>query len=159
MSNKINYKLTLAWLGNEGSGTSGYKNYKRDFVAVSDGKPPISGSSDPHYLGDTTKYNPEEMLLMAVSSCHMLWFLHLCAVNDIIVTEYSDEPTGVLEIFEDGGGKFVEIILSPIVSIQNQPNMEQLTHLHEKANKLCFIANSLNINIKHEPGYFFNQSQ
>ncbi|MBL0286511.1 MAG: OsmC family protein [Bacteroidetes bacterium] len=157
MSNKINYKLIMAWLGNEGTGTSGYKHYKRDFVVVGEGKPPISGSSDVHFLGDIEKYNPEEMLLMSVSSCHMLWFLHLCAVSDVVVSEYSDEPTGVLEIFADGGGKFSEITLRPIISIIGQPSIEQLNSLQEKANKLCFIANSLNIKINHEPGYFFTE--
>ena len=151
MSNKINYKLIMAWLGNEGTGTSGYKHYKRDFVVVGEGKPPISGSSDVHFLGDIEKYNPEEMLLMSVSSCHMLWFLHLCSDHGIIVTDYTDQATGTMLETEDGGGHFTEVTLHPVVTISDAAMIEKANALHHQANKLCFIANSCNFPVHHKP--------
>lgn len=155
MAKQHQYKLTLAWLGNVGSGTLNYQAYNRDFVVIADGKPPISGSSDPSFRGDATRYNPEEMLLMAVSSCHMLWYLHLCAVNNIIVEEYTDEPTGIMEENQENGGQFTSITLNPIVKLKELYDTVKLNRLHSEANRLCFIANSLNFKILHEPGYIF----
>ena len=73
--NEHSYQIFLQWLGNRGKGTSHYKAYDRSYEIEVPGKPKISGSSDPAFLGDRTKYNPEELLIAALSSCHMLWYL------------------------------------------------------------------------------------
>ena len=110
------YKAKLTWTGNLGEGTSGYKAYTRDYDVAFEGKPVIKGSSDPNYFGDATRHNPEDMLLAALSACHMLWYLHLCAVNRIVVTDYEDHAEGVMEMSRDGSGQFTEVMVSSEIS-------------------------------------------
>src|SRR5688500_3083851 len=98
------YTLTIAWTGNSGTGTSGYRTYERSHRISATNKPEILASSDPAFRGDKQKYNPEELLVASLSSCHMLWFLHLCADQGIIVTDYIDNPSGVMVETADGGG-------------------------------------------------------
>ncbi|RIK10932.1 MAG: peroxiredoxin [Acidobacteria bacterium] len=156
--NEHRYEISLAWTGNLGEGTSGYRSYSRDFEVAVGSRPPISGSADPTFRGDPERYNPEEMLVAAVSSCHMLWYLHLCAVGHITITTYSDKGEGTLAIGEGGGGHFTSITLRPQV-IAKLPDgkaddgslREKALALHEEAHRLCFIANSLNVTVVVEP--------
>lgn len=144
------YKSLITWTGNNGTGTSDYKAYSRDYVLSIDGKyQQINGSSDPSFLGDPTRFNPEDLFLSSLSSCHMLWYLHLCANNKVVVTSYIDNATGQLSLDSAGGGKFTEVILNPVVTISDI-NKHDLAHsLHTEANTKCFIANSCNFEIKH----------
>ena len=151
MSAQHNYKLTVAWTGNTGTGTSGYKEYERNHSILVDNKVDILASSDAAFRGDKTKHNPEDLLLASVSSCHMLWYLHLCAVAGIIVTAYVDNATGIMTETADGGGKFTEITLNPVITIQDISMQEKANELHKKANELCFIANSINFPVHHKP--------
>ncbi|MCY1541022.1 peroxiredoxin, subfamily [compost metagenome] len=151
MAKEHQYKTSLVWTGNKGSGTMDYRSYDRDFVISIENKEPIAGSSDSAFMGDKTKYNPEDLLLSSVSSCHMLWYLHLCAKNDIVVLEYTDHASGVMIEETSGSGQFKEIILRPEVVISKKEQIDLANALHEEANKLCFIANSLNFPVKHQP--------
>lgn len=151
MAKEHQYKTSLVWTGNKGSGTMDYRSYDRDFVVSIDQKPPLTGSSDSAFMGDKTKYNPEDLLLSSVSSCHMLWYLHLCAKNDIVVLEYTDNAVGLMIETADGSGRFTEITLKPEVVISRKGQVDQANALHEEANKMCFIANSLNFPVKHQP--------
>jgi organic hydroperoxide reductase OsmC/OhrA len=151
MNGQHNYKLTVKWTGNNGTGTSGYAAFERSHSIFVDNKNEILGSSDPAFRGDKTKHNPEDLLLASVSSCHMLWYLHLCAVAGIIVTEYMDNATGIMIETSNGGGKFTEITLHPTVTVTNSSITEKANELHKKANELCFIANSLNFPVYHKP--------
>jgi organic hydroperoxide reductase OsmC/OhrA len=144
------YSLTVNWTGNKDQGTSGYKSYERSHEIIIEGKEIIKASSDPAFLGDRTKHNPEDLLLASISSCHMLWYLHLCSDAGIIVTNYTDNAKAIMEEKADGGGKFIEVILYPIITLKNIEQKENANELHTKANELCFIANSLNIKIKHK---------
>ncbi|MBS0655615.1 MAG: OsmC family protein, partial [Verrucomicrobia bacterium] len=92
------YQMILTWTGNKGQGTKEYRGYERSFVLACEGKPDLVGSADPMFLGDKTKYNPEELLVAALTSCHMLSYLHQCAENKIIVTQYRDQPNGTMKI-------------------------------------------------------------
>ena len=83
------YELTVTWTGDEGRGTADYRSYRRDHVVSAEGRPDLAGSSDPTFRGDATRWNPEQLLVAALSQCHMLWYLHLCATNDVVVTGYS----------------------------------------------------------------------
>jgi organic hydroperoxide reductase OsmC/OhrA len=149
---KHNYQITIEWTGNQGTGTSDYKSYNRNHKISSEGKyDKINGSSDPSFLGDKTKYNPEDLFLSSLSSCHMLWYLHLCATNKIVITEYVDNARGVMEIMENGIGKFVEVTLYPTVKIENAAMISKANELHAEATKMCFIANSCNFKVKHNP--------
>lgn len=146
-----NYALKINWTGNSGSGTNSYKSYERSFEVSVDGKEIINGSSDPSFNGDKTKYNPEELLLASISSCHMLWYLHLCADDGIIVTSYIDNAEGIMVENDNGGGKFEQVILKPVISVTENSMIEKAIILHAKANKLCFVANSVNFRISHQP--------
>jgi len=143
------YKTRLEWTGNRGKGTQSNKVYDRLFEIGVEGKQVIRGSSDPAFSGDAAKHNPEEMLLMALSSCHMLWFLHLCSINEIIVEEYHDEASAIMSEHADGSGEFKEVTLRPSVGISSG-DIELVSKLHTKANKLCFIARSVNFPVNHE---------
>ncbi len=146
-----NYKATITWTGNEGKGTAGYREYQRSHIINVAGKPEIPASSDPSFRGDKTRYNPEELLLASVSSCHMLWYLHLCSVNGVIVVEYIDQATGVMIEAADGSGYFKEVTLYPKVIVSNESMIGKANELHHEANKMCFIANSVNFPIRHIP--------
>lgn len=145
------YTLTTQWTGNRGAGTSGYTTYDRSHTISISEKADILCSSDPGFRGDKTKHNPEEMLVASLSSCHMLWYLHLCADAGIVVTEYKDHASGIMQEDNSGGGKFTEVTLNPVVIIAEASKKEKAIELHHKANELCFIANSVNFPVKHNP--------
>jgi len=111
------YDLTTTWTGNRGSGTSGYRDYGRDHVTVADGRPELAGSSDPTFRGDKTRWNPELELVAALSQCHMLSYLHVCATAGVVVTGYADAPYGLMAETADGGGHFTEVVLRPCVTV------------------------------------------
>lgn len=144
------YQGQLNWTGNRGEGTKNYKSYDRSYSVQVEGKPMIEGSSDPAFMGDPTKYNPEELFLFSLSSCHMLWYLHLCATEGIVVTDYEDRATGTMIEEADGSGRFTEVILKPKVTITDRSKKEMALQLHHKANQMCFIANSCKCAVKHE---------
>lgn len=147
------YTTTLNWTGNKGEGTANYKAYDRDHVFTVPGKPELPGSSDPSFRGNPARYNPEELLIASLSSCHMLWYLHLCSVNDIVVVDYQDNAEGVMIEKGDGSGYFSEVILRPVVTITNADKVERAKELHHEASKFCFIASSVNFPVKHEPEF------
>ncbi len=144
------YTLTIKWTGNKGNGTYDYRSYDRSHIISTGNKPDILASSDPVFRGDKTKYNPEELLVASLASCHMLWFLHLCADTGIVVVDYIDNPEGILIETKNGGGKFKEVTLKPKVTVANKLMQANLPKIHKKANELCFIANSVNFPVFHK---------
>lgn len=149
---KHNYTIELNWTGKYGNGTSGYNSYSRSHTIKAEGKyDKIMGSSDPAFLGDPSRYNPEELFLSSLSACHMLWYLHLCAVNKIVVTHYTDKATGIMEESKDATGKFKSVTLHPVVTITSKDLAERAATLHAEANSLCYIANSCNFKVVHDP--------
>jgi len=145
------YQSKIEWTGNKGSGTDNYKNYERSHNIIIENKPIILGTSDPAFRGEKDKHNPEDFLVSSLSSCHMLWYLHFCSVNNIIVEEYIDIAEGIMLEENDGKGYFKEVKLNPIITVKSQEMVEKALELHKKANKYCFIANSVNFPVKHEP--------
>jgi organic hydroperoxide reductase OsmC/OhrA len=145
------YELTLTWTGNRGRGTAEFRGYARDHEVRAAGKPALLGSSDPSFRGDPTRWNPEELLVASLSQCHMLWYLHLAAVNGVVVTAYTDEPRGTMEEDSDGAGRFTSVVLRPHVSISAESQPDVATRLHDDAHAKCFIANSVNFPVRHEP--------
>lgn len=146
-----NYVIQVNWTGNDGQGTKSYKGYRRDHVISTAGKPEIPGSSDPSFGGDAARYNPEELLVASLSTCHMLWYLHLCAVNHVTVVEYQDDASGVMEENPDGSGRFVRVVLHPHVKISPESDAARARDLHHDAHHHCFIANSVNFPVDAEP--------
>lgn len=151
MSKLHHYNAQIIWTGNNGSGTSSYADYERSHVVKIENKNLLECSSDAAFRGDTNLHNPEDLFLSSIASCHMLWYLHLCADNGIIVKSYTDNAYGVMQTFPDGSGNFSEIILNPVVEITEAKSVELATELHYKAHKKCFLANSVNFEIFIEP--------
>jgi organic hydroperoxide reductase OsmC/OhrA len=137
------YKTSLAWTGNDGEGTKTYRSYRRDHTIEVAGKPPILGSSDPAFRGDPARYSPEDLLVCALSACHMLWYLHLCSTHHITVVDYHDEASGVMEERPDGSGVFTSVRLAPKVTVVAGDDHATAMALHEDAHRMCFIANSV----------------
>jgi organic hydroperoxide reductase OsmC/OhrA len=144
------YHINLQWTGNTGKGTETYRGYERSHRISVGGKQIIEASSDPSFRGDKTKYNPEEMFVASLSSCHMLWFLHLCSDASVIVLDYSDEAEGKMIESDDGNGKFSDVILHPHVKVKEEWMIEKIESIHDKANSFCYIANSCNFPVRHE---------
>jgi organic hydroperoxide reductase OsmC/OhrA len=138
------YNTSIEWTGNRGEGTSGYRVYERSYDLVSVGKPMLQGSADATFRGDASKWNPEDMLLAALSSCHMLSYLHCCADAGVSVIAYTDAAEGTMELASDGSGHFIQVVLHPQVTITSASSIALAQELHHKAHELCFIANSVN---------------
>jgi organic hydroperoxide reductase OsmC/OhrA len=145
------YKATINWTGNLGKGTSQYKAYSRNHEISSEDKPTIYASSDPSFRGEATRYNPEELFVASLSSCHMLWYLHLCSEAGVIVIEYIDNATGTMTETEDGSGHFTEVTLHPVVIVTDASMIDKANELHYEAHKFCFVANSCNFPVHHNP--------
>ncbi|WP_339813818.1 OsmC family protein [uncultured Imperialibacter sp.] len=151
MAKTHHYQSTVRWTGNKGTGTSGYRDYERSHTVSIDGKPDILTSADPSFRGDKSRHNPEELFLSSLSSCHMLWFLHLCSDAGIVVNEYADNAEGTMVENPDGSGQFSEVVLRPAVTITDAARVDETQRLHHKANEMCFIARSVNFKVRHEP--------
>jgi len=148
------YQTSVHWSAGDGPGTTNYRSYARDHTVGAEGKPPIAASSDPAFRGNAARYNPEELFVASLSACHMLWYLHLCSINRIIVVEYHDEANGTLELGSDGSGRFVNVTLRPAVTIRPGGDAQAAIDLHERAHELCFIARSVNVPIEVQPEVF-----
>jgi organic hydroperoxide reductase OsmC/OhrA len=151
MGRKHSYQVTVTWTGNRGEGTATYRAYARNHLIETEGKPPIEGSSDPHFHGERTRWNPEELLLAALSACHKMSDLHFCAVFGVVVTDYVDHAEGTME--EDGkdGGRFTEVVLRPRITILPDSDIAMAERLHHTAHEKCFIASSVNFPVRCEP--------
>ncbi|MFZ1332960.1 MAG: OsmC family protein [Flavobacteriales bacterium] len=150
MPNQHHYTVSLEWTGNQGTGTDHYRSYKRDHIIRITNKPDVLGSADPTFRGNPERHNPEELLVAALSACHMMSFLHVCVLNGVIVTSYSDKAEGAMETHTDGSGKLTSVVLHPVVTVSEEGMMEKVEALHAQANKLCFIANSVNFPVRHK---------
>lgn len=144
------YSLKLDWQGNKGTGTSSYRAYSRDYSISMDGKPDMPGTSDPAFLGDPAKHNPEDMFLASVASCHMLWYLHLASTAGIVVTAYEDNAEAEMTMNKDGSGQFSSVTLKPSVTITDVSKAKLAEKIHGDVGAMCFIARSINVPIYHE---------
>lgn len=144
------YQVKVVWTGNRGAGTTDYKAYGREHQIIVRGKPVIEASADPAFEGDARRHNPEDLLVAALSTCHMLWYLHLAATKGVVVTGYRDDATGEMILEKGTGGRFTHVTLKPVVTIAaGDPDVAQA--LHASAHKRCYIANSVNFPVHHEP--------
>jgi organic hydroperoxide reductase OsmC/OhrA len=145
------YALTVRWTGNLGEGTASYRGYSRDHDVEIPGLPVLKGSADPAFHGDRNRYNPEQLLLAALSQCHMLSFLHVAVKHGVVVTAYEDHASGLMRSNRDGSGQFESVTLKPRVTVADPAAVQLLEELHAEANKVCFIARSVNFPVLHEP--------
>ena len=153
MTREHRYRLEVAWTGNRGAGTSGYRSYGREHEIRAPGKPVLSGSSDPAFRGDPARWNPEELLVASLSACHMLWYLHLCADAGIVVAGYVDRAEGVMVEPAAGTARFERVILKPLVTLASGTDAARARALHGEAHRRCFIANSVNFAVEHAPEF------
>jgi organic hydroperoxide reductase OsmC/OhrA len=144
------YRVDVEWTGNRGSGTDSYRNYGRDHVIRIDGKPELAGSADLTFHGDAARHNPEDMLVTALSACHMLSYLHMATMAGVVVTAYRDAAEGTM-VTEGNGGHFAEVVLRPTVTISATSDPANAQAAHDDAHHACFIANSVNFPVRCEP--------
>lgn len=150
MARTHTYAITTTWTGNRGEGTASYRAYGRDHDLDAGGRPTLAASSDPAFRGEADRWNPELLLVAALSDCHLLAYLHLCAVNGVVVTAYTDEATGTMEQVGDGG-RFTEVVLRPVVTVADATMITTANALHEDAHRNCFIAASVSFPVRTEP--------
>src|SRR3954447_4366405 len=151
MGRRHRYETTSIWTGDRGRGTADYRAYDRAHETSAGGRPVLASSSDPAFRGDPERWNPELLLVAALSQCHLLWYLHLCAVSGVTVTQYADTAVGVMVQDADDGGRFEEVVLRPVVTVAEGSMVERATQLHHEASRRCFIASSVNFPVRHEP--------
>lgn len=140
----------IVWTGNRGEGTRTYKGYDRTWDIALPGKDTIHCSNDPLLGGDAAKMNPEDLLISALSACHMLWYLHLASNAGIVVTDYRDDPVGHGETLPNGAGRFLSAVLRPGISVRAGADLEIAATLHTKVHDFCFIARSVNFPVSYE---------
>lgn len=151
MEHEHHYKLTAVWNGNDGTGTSNVRKYDRSHTVTISGKPELHLTTDNPAVGDKAKLNPEDLLVTAISSCHMLSYLYVCALEGIVIMDYVDHATGIMIEKKTGGGSFKEVTLNPVCKVADESMIEKAIELHHKAHEVCYIANSVNFEVKCNP--------
>jgi organic hydroperoxide reductase OsmC/OhrA len=151
MTKLHHHEARIQWTGNRGTGTSAYRAYDRSWDFCTPGKSVIHCSNDPMLGGDPSRHNPEDMLVAALSSCHMLWYLHLCAVGGVVVLSYEDDAIGEMVMHRDGSGEFSSVLLRPRVLVTAGSDRRRAAAIHDDAHRFCFIARSVNFPVRIEP--------
>jgi organic hydroperoxide reductase OsmC/OhrA len=149
MSKTHHFACRTVWTGAAQGPTRDYDSYSRTYEVAIAGKPTLTGSSAGEFKGDESKHNPEDLLVIALSTCHMLSYLALAARAGILVTAYVDEAEGTMAI-KDRRMRFTDVLLKPRVTVAPGTDRAKAEALHEKAHELCFIANSVNFPVRHD---------
>ncbi|MFY8189083.1 MAG: OsmC family protein [Flavobacterium sp.] len=151
MAHEHHYNLTAVWTGNNGEGTKNVRTYDRSHTVTIQGKPELFLTTDNPAVGDKSKLNPEDLLVSAISSCHLLSYLYLCSLEGIVVTAYTDQTSGIMIENPSGGGSFKEVVLNPTFYVSDESMVDKAIELHHKAHEICYIANSVNFEVKCNP--------
>ena len=152
------YTTRVVWTGNRGEGTAHYRAYDRSWDIAMPGKPVVPCSNDPLLGGDPARMNPEDLLLSALSACHMLWYLHYASDAGIVVTAYADSPTGVGEVGRGGAGRFVKATLRPVVTLRPGADLAAAEAIHHRIHEVCFIARSVNFPVDYAPTFLWDKA-
>ena len=144
------YRVDLTWTGNRGTGTSGYRDYDRAVTLSGTAKPDLLASADPHFRGDGTRWNPEELLLAALAECHLLSYLHAAVSTGVIVVDYSDEASAAMTT-QGNSGRITSATLRPRVTVADPAMVDAARAAHALAHEWCFIANSVAFEVHLEP--------
>lgn len=150
MDQTHHYRLRATWTGNRGEGTTGYRDYDRSVTIGVEGKPDLEASADTPFRGDGAKHNPEDLLIAALAQCHLLSYLYVATTVGVVVTSYVDDAEGTIRM-EGAGGAFTEVVLRPRVVVADPSMIAAAEEAHAEAQRLCFIANSVNFPVRHEP--------
>lgn len=151
MTRAHQYQVSTEWTGAGSAGTTSYRAYERSHVSRVLGRPELLMSSDPAFRGDSDRWNPELLLVAALSQCHLLQYLHLCAVNGVTVVDYQDDASGTMEEDGAGGGRFTGVELRPVVTVASPEMVDRAGNLHHEASAKCFVASSVNFPVTHSP--------
>ncbi|MFG6474877.1 OsmC family protein [Microbacterium sp. P06] len=151
MNGEHSYRLRAQWTGDRGTGTSGYRDYDRSVTISIDGKPDLAATADTPFRGDPDKWNPEDLVLASLSECHLLSYLYACVKVGVVVTAYEDDASATLLEDGKGGGAFTEAVLRPRVTVADASMADAAAAAHAQAREWCFIANSVNFPVRHEP--------
>ncbi len=153
MAKQHDFASSIAWTGNRGEGTASYRSYDRTWEIRTPGKPVVACSNDPLLGGDPTKPNPEDLLVSALSACHMLWYLHLASSAGIVVHDYADDPVGIGETAPSGAGRFLSAVLRPRIEVAAGTDLALADAIHGQIHDVCFIARSVNFPVRYEAVY------
>jgi organic hydroperoxide reductase OsmC/OhrA len=145
------YSVRSTWTGNRGTGTSGYRDYDRLVTMSITGKPDLPASADKPFRGDSSRWNPEDLLVASLSECHLLSYLHACVTVGVVVVAYEDDASGTMIEDGRGGGSFREVVLRPLVTVADASMTDAAQAAHHQAHEWCFIANSVNFEVRVEP--------
>jgi len=148
MGKEHHFNLTTFWQDTDGQGTANVRKYSRNHTVSINGKPDQHLTTDNAAVGDKSKLNPEDLLVTAISSCYMLSYLYLCSLEGIVVHNYIDHASGIMIEQKEGGGQFKEVTLNPEVIVTDDSMIERAIELHHKAHEICYIANSVNFEVK-----------
>ncbi|WP_033956207.1 OsmC family protein [Psychroserpens jangbogonensis] len=143
---KKEFKVQAKWSAKDALEVSVNEKTHQVFI---DKKAPLTISAAKAFKGDESKHNPEDLLLSALSSCHMMSYFYVCQQNGINLVDYTDNAVGVLELNSDGSGAFTSVMLNLVITISQEHKKDKAISLHKEANNLCFIANSCNFPIEH----------
>jgi organic hydroperoxide reductase OsmC/OhrA len=147
------YTAAIRWTGDRGEGTKRYLGYDRTWDIETPGKALVHCSNDPLLGGDPTRANPEDLLISALSACHMLWYLHLASNAGIVVRGYEDRPAGLGETLPNGAGRFLEVTLRPKITVERGADLVRADAIHGEIHTWCFIARSVNFPVRFEATY------
>ncbi len=153
MSTKHDFTSRIVWTGNRGDGTRSYRGYDRTWEIRTPGKAVVQCSNDPLLGGDPARANPEDLLISALSACHMLWYLHLASESGIVVVHYEDAPVGHGETASNGAGRFLAATLRPEVHVRPGADLVKADALHHEVSRYCFIARSVNFPVSYQASY------
>jgi len=151
MDIKHHYEVNVKWEGNNAEGTKNIRTYTRNHIAKIGNKPELHLTTDNKAVGDANKLNPEDLLVTAIASCHMLSYLYVCSLDGIVVLDYTDKANGLMTEKEKGGGSFDVVELNPVVIVADESMIEKAIELHHKAHEICYIANSVNFEVRCNP--------
>jgi len=151
------YAVTVTWTGNTGEGTATPTSYVKNQDIVVEGKPVIHGSADPAFRGDASRYNAEDLLVAALSQCHLLWYLSTAAKKKVVVMGYVDHAEGTMEMNRDGSGQFTRVVLRPEITLAPGTDIDFADSLHHIAHEMCFIARSVNFPVLTEATYVIEE--
>jgi organic hydroperoxide reductase OsmC/OhrA len=151
MQHEYSYQIKTEWTGKEAAGNKNIRTYSRSYIISNVGKPDLHLTTDNAAVGDRSKLNPEDLLVSAISSCHMLSYLYVCSLEGIVITAYTDNASGIMIENTNGGGGFKEVVLNPICTVAEESMVDRAIELHHKAHEICYIANSVNFEVKCNP--------
>ena len=157
MSDAHAFETHLRWPADPAQALPPAPAFSRNSVLSAPGKKEVAGSAPAVFGGDAARYNPEELLLMALSECHMLTYLAVAAKRNLSILAYEDRATGTLGLGTNGIksgplGKMSmqQVTLRPRVTVAKGTDLAEALAIHERAHANCFIANSVNFPVRHE---------